>query len=312
MPVYHLQPQDLLFFRDARPMEPQSPGGGHGAGWPHPAVLFDALHAALWRAFPDAPVREATGFSHHSFYVKKDGQRQPIGQQRTWFHTLATAGPFPVLAGQWLFPAPADALPDGGRLLPITEEPGASNLPKPLKYPTGATSLGGKADAARWWTKAALEQWLRNPQAPLAAGIFKADALFDNEWTTGIGTDPLTETQDGERIYSAQYLRLREQVRLGLWASLLLNDGVEGLDRLFPSDRDAHVILAGGQQRACRVEPQRDTDLATLLPVSAPIPADCTRLKWTLLSPAVFPAVPKQEKDPGGWLPTWIHPKSRS
>jgi hypothetical protein len=38
------------------------------------------------------------------------------------------------------------------------------------------------------------------------------------------------------------------------------------------------------------------------------------KVRWTLLSPAIFPHIPASEKNPtehpGGWLPSWIHPES--
>src|ERR1017187_8261960 len=125
MPIYHIEPHDLLFFRDARPMESQSPGGGHGARWPHPAVFFDALHAALWRAFPDPATG---GFTDHSFYRKESGRRGVKANGGAFFQTLASAGPFPVRDGHWLFPAPADVQPGGGVLRPITRHAGESDL----------------------------------------------------------------------------------------------------------------------------------------------------------------------------------------
>src|ERR1017187_6155774 len=107
MPLFHIQPQDLLFFRDARPMESQSPSGGHGARWPHPAVFFDAIHAALWRGFPDDADKRKHQFTSHSFYRKENTNRIARRNGGVFFQTLTTAGPFPVRDGQWLFPAPA-------------------------------------------------------------------------------------------------------------------------------------------------------------------------------------------------------------
>ncbi|MCP5517944.1 MAG: hypothetical protein H7A45_11890 [Verrucomicrobiales bacterium] len=307
MPVYLIQPQDLLFFRDARPMEPESPGGGQGARWPHPAIFFDAIHAALWRAFPDAEHRQRVGFAGRSFFLKRKGRRIAVRRQRTWFHTLATAGPFPVVESRWLFPAPADVLPEGGRLLPITEPSGVSIPPSALRYALGSTELPSKATVVPWWSKEAVEGYLARGTGLPEGRTFGSSQLFAGEWTTGIGTDPLTDTQDGERIYSAQYLRLREDVRFGLWATLPKN-GPDGMDEMFPGSSDLAILVAGGQQRFCHVQRQdADDDLTRLLPVSRPLPAGCTRLKWVLLSPAVFPSVPTQGHG-GGWLPTWIHP----
>src|ERR1035438_6504653 len=102
MPIYHLTPQDLLFFRDSRPMEVSVGSGGHGASWPAPSVLYDAIHAAFWRAYPAEQAWEAK----HRFgrSSQRDGRR-PLTKR---FGSLSMAGPFPALAGQWLFPCPAD------------------------------------------------------------------------------------------------------------------------------------------------------------------------------------------------------------
>lgn len=63
MPIYQISPQDVLFFRDARPMTADAGSGGHGAHWPAPSVFFEAIHAALHRAFP-----EKTDWEHrHDF-----------------------------------------------------------------------------------------------------------------------------------------------------------------------------------------------------------------------------------------------------
>jgi CRISPR-associated protein Cmr3 len=307
MPVFHIQPQDLLFFRDARPMESQSPSGGHGARWPHPAVFFDALHAALWRGFPNAAAKQQRQFTSHTFYRKENGRRVPRGNGGVFFQTLTTAGPFPVRDGQWLFSAPADVQPDGGLLLPITTRRGDSDLPKPLHSALGSATLPSKETVSPWWSKPSIEPYLTGRPKPRDDQRFDNADLFTGEWTTGIGMDPATETQDGERIYSAQYLRLRDEVRMGLWASLPKESGDEGMDDLFPRNDPAHILLAGGQQRVCRVERQNTDDLTTLLPVSQPLEPGGKRLKWVLLSPAIFPPVP-QQKHPGGWLPTWVHP----
>ena len=48
MKTYTFEPSDLLFIRDARPIDI----GGHGARWPDSPLIFDAIHAALHRAFP--------------------------------------------------------------------------------------------------------------------------------------------------------------------------------------------------------------------------------------------------------------------
>ena len=81
----------------------------------------------------------------------------------------------------------------------------------------------------------------------------------------------------------------------------------ECIDQLLTRDR---TIVVGGQQRVCSVEPNA-RGLRELLPVSAC--TDGTRVKWVLLTPAIFPEIEANPTKgiiahPGGWLPNWIHP----
>jgi CRISPR-associated protein Cmr3 len=309
MPVFHIHPQDIFFFRDGRPMESSSPAGGHGARWPHPAVFFDAIHAALWRGFPDIAAKKKQQFPSHSFYRKENGQRIARSNGGVFFQTLTTVGPFAVSNNQWLFPTPADIQPGGGLLLPITSRKGDSDLHSSiLRYPVGSTSVASKSEnIPPWCSKSGIEAYLAHGQKPPDGQCFQNADLFVSEWTTGIGTNSDTDTQDGERIYSAQYLRLREHVHMGLWASLPKEGRGEGMDDLFPPDNPTTILLAGGQQRACRVERQAGSDLSFLLPVSRPLAPGGRRLKWVTLAPTIFPEVQKQNH-PGGWLPTWVRP----
>ena len=110
MNAYTLTPDDLLFFRDARPIES---AGGHGARWPEPSVVFDAIHAALWRAFPDAAQPMPWEHAHR---FGRSSQRDMTRDRTQRFGSLATAGLFPVVNDEhWLFPAPADVTPQAGR-----------------------------------------------------------------------------------------------------------------------------------------------------------------------------------------------------
>ncbi|MBE2202955.1 MAG: hypothetical protein IAE94_01250, partial [Chthoniobacterales bacterium] len=92
-----LEPTDILFFRDGRPMSGSL--AGHGAAWPLPTVTNAALHAALHRA----AINGTHGHDHHH----RNGERITDARK---FGSLVTVGPFPVLrSGAWLFPRPLDA-----------------------------------------------------------------------------------------------------------------------------------------------------------------------------------------------------------
>lgn len=322
MKTYTLEPQDLLFFRDARPMETS---GGHGARWPEPSVIFDALHAALWRAFPQAQVWEHKHDFGRSSHRPRNGDTQRFG-------SLSTTGLFPVWSDRrWLFPAPADVTASDdkeGWLLAARASEGSTNLPVPfLKYTVASRAKPTKDTTQPWWSATAWRDYLAG-RKPARSELFSHDDLFAGEWATGIGIDPEKQTQDGQRIYSAEYLRLRPKVRCGFTASLRMKQNGNGRDisecieQLFVA---TDTIIVGGQQRPCRVEPSKDN---TTLPLPRGMGRDFNfhsgagnqrwLIKWILLTPAIWPEVKpgftKSREEirahPGGWLPNWISPTS--
>ena len=321
MPIYTISPQDVLFFRDARPMSADAGSGGHGARWPAPSIWFDALHAALHRAFPEADTQawehqHRFGRSSHRVYERKPTKR---------FGSLATAGPFPRVqledSSTWLFPCPADITDDPigqvPSLAPLNSTGSHTNLPRPWLHALGSLVEPSKNEPKPWWSKNAVESYLKR-QIPPGSELWTSAELFSSEWTTGITIDPATQTAghgDAQgKIYAAEYLRLRPKVSLGTAATLPLKNGhsSEGMCRLF--DGDGHVLVFGGQQRVCHVARENNhTRLADCLPISASV--DGHRVKWLLLSPAIFPAIAAGEvkgkkisAHPGGWLPNWICP----
>jgi len=318
MPLYHITPQDLLFFRDSRPMESSIGSGGHGGRWPAPAPFFDAIHAALWRAFPNPEPWE----NRHRF--GRSANRDPHREPSKRFGGLSTVGPFPVLDGQWLFPCPSDVTRVDSLVLdvlkPLVGDSGRCNLPASWLRPLASLSPPTKDTPAAWWNKAAVESYLLG-NVP-AVGLHSANELFDSEWTTGIGMDANTGKQDGERIYSAEYLRLRDGVRFGLHATLALpRSETEGMEWLF---NGKGCIAVGGQQRICTVHSQPGMIPSDALPMGlqgTKITKPC--LKWTMLSPAIWPRIsdstsrdqPRLDRQGkpivahhGGWLPNWICP----
>ena len=111
--TYTLTPRDVLFFRDARPMDVLKKGEnefrsiGHGANWPRPDILHSAVMHELIRN-PESPEEE-------------------------WYGTvpsLKVMGPFPHKDGKLYLPMPLD----WDMMLcqmPKVEE-GMTDLPKPL------------------------------------------------------------------------------------------------------------------------------------------------------------------------------------
>lgn len=298
-----LSPTDVLFFRDGRPMEGSS--SGHGAAWPLPHVLSSAIHHALRRAdlgdvHQHRPARNGKLLCNDSSIRSRE------------FGSLKIAGPFPIVDGKWLFPRPADA--GEGKTSITTHRPlndrilGASSSLGSKLTPVVNTRPPSKESAEPWLSATAYDAYLNDSASPDQEHFFKDQAVFAAEHNIGIGIDPDTESQDGERFYSASYLRLKPGIQLGLVGECMDKGSqadVANLDLIaqtFPNSGKETRILAGGQQRTCTVK--RDTRETLPIPLGASITG--TRVRWTLLSPAIFPRLEGTHNHPGGWLPTWI------
>ncbi|MFZ4820096.1 MAG: type III-B CRISPR module-associated Cmr3 family protein, partial [Limisphaerales bacterium] len=157
---------------------------------------------------------------------------------------------------------------------------------------------------------------------------FLTDAqIADTEHSIGIAIDPVTGTTgQGNakgQIYSAHYLRLREGMRLGLFAEAMdKGQGTGSPQKDLLADlinEHPQAIIVGGQQRICSA--QRSGVAGPLpLPQGLNAAADFQALgngkygvKWILLTPALWPEIQETSKDgrpltphPGGWLPNWI------
>lgn len=335
-----LQPTDVLFFRDGRPM-----GGslaGHTAAWPLPDVTNHALHAALHRA----DLETLSWQKLHTHRRGRSGQYSTDDSHRDKkFGSLATAGPFPVRAANqgsskkqmWFFPRPADSKPSTDKSVEVTFFPAMSDgedgfwtggsLATPLRYAVGnAHSASKDAGGEPWISGSAFDAYLRGAKTPAESEgphFINDSDIADREHQIGIGIDPETQAQDGERFYSAHYLRLREQFRLGLLAEAMdkINGNAANRRDLIPlllNDSPSQIVV-GGQQRICTAH-RSDTNGALSLPTGFHQASDFKRLangkfavKWILLSPAIWPGILKNKKDgsaqnphPGGWLPNWI------
>lgn len=336
-----LSPSDILFFRDGRPI-----GGslsGHGAAWPLPNVINAAIHAALWRS----------GLAEQAHVHQRARSGRILYEDRNHhgekFGSLVTAGPFPVSKSgsvhTWFFPAPADAwcpLRDHAgensskcdaimrAFAPSLAVPGCTSS-APLPLAVASLRPPDKSKAPAWWSEGAWNTYLGTEMRDASATrvLCMSDAEFsDAEALIGIGIDAARGTQDGTRIYSAQYLRLRENWRLGLFAATadkFSDPNKRGLRADFIKQliSEGTRILVGGQQRLCTAElfpSAQDERLPLPLGKCADFStadfdgSTCHLVKWVLLSPAIYPEIKsgkgKDGRDilphSGGWLPTWI------
>lgn len=328
MNILLLQPTDVLFFRDGRPMEGAL--AGHGAAWPLPNVTDAAFHAALHRS----------GLHGHAHDQWRDGTRSEKDVRQ--FGSLLTAGPFPVFTGSvnanstasdspqcWYFPRPLDLLDATllPTLLPTDRfDPVGLSLPAPLLQYTVANRLPPRKDtrAKAWLSASAYRRYLEEEKndTPVDENEACDDSAFtDAEATVGIALDAETGTtgqgDTSGKIYSARYLRLRDEWRLGVFAKTSEKNGSPDhhIDLIPQLINERQQLLVGGQQRICTAELLKD------VPIPLPLGKrdgfqECQgkhRVKWILLSPAIWPKIPDKSKDgrpmmphPGGWLPNWV------
>ncbi|MDP0489462.1 MAG: type III-B CRISPR module-associated Cmr3 family protein [Verrucomicrobiota bacterium JB023] len=276
---------------------------GHGAAWPMPHVLDAALHAALHRS----GLQSHTHRSHRSGAIISENREQD-GRS---FGSLQSAGPFPVSPqGDWFFPRPADADHSGShetthQPLESPPEGASSSLPKELR-PVVSLRPPSKAKAEKWLSADAYQAYLNQTASLQSEHYCNDEKIFSAEHNIGIGIDANTGAQDGKSYYSASYLRLCQDWSLGLLTTCMDKEHGDLIAQTFENSGHANHILAGGQQRTCTV--YRSTPEALPLPRGSEITSKLVR--WTLLSPAIFPLLEGENNHPGGWLPTWIEPES--
>lgn len=321
-----LQPTDVLFFRDGRPMIGSL--AGHTAAWPLPNVTSAALHAALHRAGLNAAHVHRQARS--GLVLSED--REKHGRK---FGSMTTAGPFPVMAenqtgARWFFSRPLDAQKEKSvavSLFPAASLPGRENLwknsslPAPLKYGVANAEAPDKNNKPEnWMSRHAMEHYLKADENDLPPQHLVHDSrIADQEQQTGITVDPETETAgQGEakgKIYTAHYLRLRPSWRLGVLATA--PDKGANADLIGEALRsDGHIVI-GGQQRVCTAQLLPNGSARLPLPIGMRTGFENKGgkwlVKWVLLSPAIWPEISAKKTDgsdinphPGGWLPNWI------
>lgn len=302
---FELVPRDLLFLRDARPMEASD--AGLGANWPRPDQLYSALHHTFLARWPKPQDWEGEGT--HVFRDKRPDEFRGRSKDKTTdsslrFGALKTIGPFPCRntgnggdAPGVFLPCPLDI---GMKLLKSDN----TDLPGPLSC---AFSLchEGKVSLPKWISRKDYLQYLKSdPEC-----YFTRDG---NEWkfvppanpepplyfadrNIGIGMDPKRGAARKGAFYQAEYLRLAQDVTMGFMAECIQKGRhVQTSQDVFSLLPEREQVAFGGQQGACTLFSKPGNLFAGLV-------ADIMTpwLRWTLLTPAVFSA---------GWRPGWIDP----
>ncbi len=284
MPLQHtftLEPRDLLFLRDARPMAASD--AGLGANWPRPDQLWNAIINAFHRQWPEQQAWE--GIGKHICRDKRDAAHKGKSKDKNAdssfrFGALKTVGPFPCKKGALYLPAPLDL---GMELVPCT----GTDLPAPLTH-AFLPRKQGKQKLREWVAVSDYARYLAGDDLPESTDT---SDLYDVERNIGIEIDGETQTTVEGQFYQAEYLRLRQGVALAFEAECDLkpHGGGQTVDVFARSDRPDTLVI-GGQQGVAYLNTQK----AGLELPHAEITTSL--LRWTLLSPAVFNA---------GWLPGW-------
>lgn len=280
MHAFSLDPRDVLFFRDARPM-----GGadaGLGARLPRP----DQLHSAILSAFlAQWPERQDWEGAKHTFRLRTEenrGRTHDLNEDSSMrFGGLRVVGPFVSdAAGEVFLPTPLDL---GMRLVTL---PGDTNLPAPLDM--GFLPVTREKRSLPALIPASLYAEYLAGSLPETKDVVLPYAA---ERTVQTAIDADTGTAKDGQFFQAEYLRLVPGARLVFAASCIVHPKGGGQDVDVFARHDApDVVQIGGQG-----------DLATLshggfsLP-SASVEPTCF-VRWTLLSPALFHS---------GWRPGWI------
>jgi CRISPR-associated protein Cmr3 len=286
MQAFELQPLDTLFFRDARPMQAGAGSGGHGANWPLPTTLHEALRAMLLRNSGLLPSGEKLSGRRNRH---TPGKPKQVEYATRAYESLRTMGPFPIRESLLYFPTPHDLAPiadDNFAIMnPLDSPRGSANFPAPWLRPVAAKARPSKSAKPSWISKDCFIQYLSITKELF---IQKESPFWYSENRIGIAIDPGTGAAAEGMLFSSDHLRLADNVRL--WAAASLNRDSNGISDK-TSDLKNQVFTFGGESRMCRIDSAQN-DLLEDIPKPQGI-----RIKWVLTTAAVFS---------GGWLPNWI------
>lgn len=236
-------PFDTWFFRESRPQG--SIGSSElGSVFPPPVrTLLGAVRTAIGDAWH---ARHGTDWRQ---FAKLHELQALIGNGDS-LANLRVHGPWLVLDGQRLYPAPASLMVKDGLyfLLGLGEmvhcDLGRVRLPAfPSRVP-GLDNLAGAKPAGQCWLTAAGWRAILQGQAPQATQVVTASALFHEEPRLGIGRDNARSSVSEGMLYQTRHLRLLPDVAVELEIDGLPDDLQQQLD--LPPQQ---VIRLGGEGR---------------------------------------------------------------
>lgn len=287
--AFELSPVDTLFFRDARPMQAGAGSGGHGANWPMPTVMHEAIRTKLLCL---AGELSADKKKTH----KKTGTKCPRVKNvaSDLFRSLRTVGPFPLRDSQLYMATPSDIVPGKEKVsifAPVLNPGGATNLPYSWMKPVASRAGPTKETLPVWVTLEFFRQYLNSTgqmERPESVN------LYETEHRIGIKIDHATGTAEDRKLFPSEHLRLVCGTRIWFTATLSQRD-----DQYNPVPIEhlvGNCIPLGGESRLARLFEGR-SDMLDTLTENKP---RRMRIKWVTVTPAVFC---------GGWRPNWIEPE---
>lgn len=302
MTTFDLIPFDTCFFRDSKPLAAGS-SYGRGARWPLPLTIHSAIRSALLSLSGLTPTEKKNG------YERRGKSQGKIGTEAyNWLHIK---GPFPVdrKEHRLFFPTPLDiswcihqennrSLKPSKLLRPLKQtemfnlSECKSNLPNPLRYPVVSQDPPSKVRPPSFVSSEFYKYYLEDKLNEINSSECSGDKeLWDSEYRIGIGINPETQTVEESKLFAAEHLRLREGIRL----CFSINDPpfykLQNPDESPIECLNQETITVGGEDRFFKVEKVKEPLLFPSLDVND---LKTTRLKWVLLSPAIFSQ---------GWLP---------
>ncbi|CAK0779655.1 CRISPR-associated protein Cmr3 [Azospirillaceae bacterium] len=285
--TYEIEPLDVLFFRDGRPFDA---GSQVRSGLPTPQTVAGALRTWLLEA--NGCDFEALGEQMKRGVSFADAMAEGQTPQAHGVAALKIRGPWFGLDDQPVVPTPTCLRRSKGnkdgpliRLAPLAKPPPGRRSPDGL-HPLWARTAGSLESVAGYLTLAGLKTLLASG-APDGKELVKAEDLYGHDRRVSVSIAPETGTGAEGQLFSAEFLALKQKVRL-LVDIIAPNEAVTKLP-------DSAIVPLGGEARRAIVRRCKT-------PISWPKPPKSKnpRRMVLLTTPGLFP-------DPG-WRPPDLKP----
>lgn len=220
---FELVPDDVLFFRDGKPSSLGSDHYLRSLFPPHPSTLYGALRT---RRLVEEGI-DPRGLERDSWRQRLGALTGELGE---WggFGSLELRGPWMVLDGEPLLPAPLDLgitlceeekkeSPEVKAVVRyrLLQEPGEGGGSHPLGLLAPSRDEGDPRPAEGWYLRpAGIEAWRRGG-VPAPEDFVHPARLWKVEARTGVGLEDERRASKQGLLYTFGFLRLLQGVALG-------------------------------------------------------------------------------------------------